>query len=235
MKKILTVLLVGIFLFALVSADMKLSLINSQATFSGEIGDTIEYSVGAINKNSFPINISLGEPYSVKIDYHGPMNFELQPNESREINYTLTLNESGNIETFIPVNFISEENKFSLQQMLFLKVNEIEKEASSSGGGSGGKTVKKAIDDLGSTVTGEINITQTNESNETRVAGGGGVNENETEEINGSDDKNEITEPKLWTLILAFVIVLIIVLGMAYFLSRKKEEETDEKETDEEE
>jgi uncharacterized membrane protein YjfL (UPF0719 family) len=137
MKNSILVMTMLIFLLGIVNADsMRMIVVNPQASFEGTVGDSIGYTIGATNKNEFDINVSFGEPDNAKILYDGETAFQLKTNETILLNYTLTFTEAGNITTSIPVFFQSGEQSFTLQQILFLKVNVVEQEAVSTSSNS---------------------------------------------------------------------------------------------------
>jgi len=101
---------------------MEMSLTTPSVTFRLNESDSINHYVGIANKNPFPIKIIIDIPEDLDITFHNITIFELEPNQTRNIHYTIKANEHGNFTYFIPVQFKSENQSFSLQSKINLIV-----------------------------------------------------------------------------------------------------------------
>lgn len=86
------------------------------------VDDTVGYHIGLINKNDYPIGVSITPPegYNFSIDM---ASVELDSNQSIDLQYTLVLPKSGNYSTTIAVVYTAlggneTPSTFSLQQMV---------------------------------------------------------------------------------------------------------------------
>lgn len=125
MKNKLILIFILCMLFPLISSDMRIIITNPQATFNGDVGDIIEYSVGVKNKNNFTVNISVGDNVE-NINYFNDTSFLLGINETRIINYELTLVKEGNNHILIPITYKGDSESFTLHQVLKLSVKKQE-------------------------------------------------------------------------------------------------------------
>jgi len=197
-------------LISLVSAEsMRMVVINPQASFDSVIGKNIEYSIGATNKNQFPIEISLGNSSSGIIQYKDEISFILQPNESKTIDYLLTMTETGNITILVPITFSSGDQIFTLNQILFLDVKGDTKVSPSSTKSSSSIQQEEEKEPILNPLPDEINEINSE-----------GQLINNGEGIIVTEEENN----PLLIIVLSIVFLLIVFLSIRYYLIKKKKE-----------
>lgn len=148
MKFCILIILCILIIIQLASADLRVVLTTPQVSFSGTEGQSFNYYIGVENKNSFPINILISNSES-EIKFDDLPSFELQPNESREINYIIKPR-PGVFTDFIPVSFSGNGSSFSLQQIIYFNISGSEntqvednpKTDTDSNSGSGSSTIQ---------------------------------------------------------------------------------------------
>lgn len=197
-------------LISLVSAEsMRMVVINPQASFDSVIGKNIEYSIGATNKNQFPIEISLGNSSSGIIQYKDEISFILQPNESKTIDYLLTMTETGNITILVPITFSSGDQIFTLNQILFLDVKGDTKVSPSSTKSSSSIQQEEEKEPILNPLPDEINEINSE-----------GQLINNGEGIIVTEEENN----PLLIIVLSIFFLLIVFLSIRYYLIKKKRE-----------
>lgn len=197
-------------LISLVSAEsMRMVVINPQASFDSVIGKNIEYSIGATNRNQFPIEISLGNSSSGIIQYKDEISFVLQPNESKTIDYLLTMTETGNITILVPITFSSGDQIFTLNQILFLDVKGDTKVSPSSTKSSSSIQQEEEKEPILNPLPDEINEINSE-----------GQLINNGEGIIVTEEENN----PLLIIVLSIVFLLIVFLSIRYYLIKKKKE-----------
>lgn len=202
-------------LISLVSAEsMRMVVINPQASFDSVIGKNIEYSIGATNRNQFPIEISLGNSSSGIIQYKDEISFVLQPNESKTIDYLLTMTETGNITILVPITFSSGDQIFTLNQILFLDVKGDTKVSPSSTKSSSSIQQEEEKEPILNPLPDEINEINSE-----------GQLINNGEGIIVTEEENN----PLLIIVLSIFFLLIVFLSIRYYLIKKKKEKEEEK------
>lgn len=197
-------------LISLVSAEsMRMVVINPQASFDSVIGKNIEYSIGATNRNQFPIEISLGNSSSGIIQYKDEISFVLQPNESKTIDYLLTMTETGNITILVPITFSSGDQIFTLNQILFLDVKGDTKVSPSSTKSSSSIQQEEEKEPILNPLPDEINEINSE-----------GQLINNGEGIIVTEEENN----PLLIIVLSIFFLLIVFLSIRYYLIKKKRE-----------
>jgi hypothetical protein len=197
-------------LISLVSAQsMRMVVINPQASFDSVIGKNIEYSIGATNRNQFPIEISLGNSSSGIIQYKDEISFVLQPNESKTIDYLLTMTETGNITILVPITFSSGDQIFTLNQILFLDVKGDTKVSPSSTKSSSSIQQEEEKEPILNPLPDEINEINSE-----------GQLINNGEGIIVTEEENN----PLLIIVLSIFFLLIVFLSIRYYLIKKKRE-----------
>ncbi len=197
-------------LISLVSAEsMRMVVINPQASFDSVIGKNIEYSIVATNRNQFPIEISLGNSSSGIIQYKDEISFVLQPNESKTIDYLLTMTETGNITILVPITFSSGDQIFTLNQILFLDVKGDTKVSPSSTKSSSSIQQEEEKEPILNPLPDEINEINSE-----------GQLINNGEGIIVTEEENN----PLLIIVLSIFFLLIVFLSIRYYLIKKKRE-----------
>jgi hypothetical protein len=116
-KEIVSVMFIVLFI-GLVSADIRVTLNTPQAAFRANYSDVINYYVSVENKNSFPVQVILS-PKDLDIGFQSSSTFILQPNEKKEVNYSINVTQTGNYSRSILVTYKGNNETFTLQQTLF--------------------------------------------------------------------------------------------------------------------
>lgn len=127
---------------SIVAADLRIVLTTPQAKFTVINGESIDYYIGVENKNNFTINVDI-VPSDLNIVFYNDTSFALQPNETRNVMYTITVNESGNYTKTISVTYSGNGETFTLQQQIYFEVSDVEKASPSTTSSSSGSSSKK--------------------------------------------------------------------------------------------
>lgn len=124
MKLKFLVLILILMMVSMVNAEIRGVLLTPQATFRVNYGDTVNHYIGILNKNPFPVNISIIPSKDLNISFKEPTQFVLLPNQSKDLNYSVYINKTGNYSGYISVDYIGNNDSFKLQSILFFIVPE---------------------------------------------------------------------------------------------------------------
>ena len=246
-KQIITSMLICMFLIELTSASLTATITTPQVTFNNLTGQQVGYYIGVRNDNVFVVNISITKPEGLDITFDA-LDFSLNPNELRKVNYTINLNKNGTFKESVPVVFYTNESSFGLSAKIILIVHEsnttntVPQETipqenvpiSSGGGSSSNFVVKNSTKNESKNVT----VASTETLNSTVV-------ENETVSNDVTTAQDVITSNSVMDLInkyrvLIISIVVIAIVAIYFYISKqikkarlKKEvEETEEAKTE---
>lgn len=217
MKNKLYLLLGALLLISLVSADFRITLTTPSVTFNTNLSEVASYYVGVENKNEFPININILAPTDLLISFEGDTSFELLPNETKDVPFSIKINTTGAYSKDITVSYSGNGSSFSVSEKLLFNIPEIGESSSSTKKSSGSSSTKTTTNTDGTETT-EVNITDSLNVNESSGIGDAHI----TDEIL-PEEENSISK-----LILIFAVVLVILVGVFYFMSKEKKEVTEE-------
>lgn len=225
-KQIITLVLITLALVSVTSA-LRVTLSTPQATFRANLSDTINYYVGVENQNSFNVNITITSPEGLNITFQGPTQFELLPQEKRDVNYSILINKTGNYSYSIPVIFNGNATSFTLQSTLFFIVAGDETIITpplppvTSEGNNNEETTDS--DYTPSNV--EPSVIETIEVIVSNVSELDNTNTTDILDVTSSQISNENNKPYLtWHLILGLVIFISLVLILLIKINKRKNE-----------
>lgn len=117
---ILGILLIVLFMSSI--SALRMTLTTPQVTFNENVTSLVNYHLGVENKNNYTISIQINPPTDLIINFSDPLNFTLEPNQSKNIDYTILINRTGNYYSNIGVGFYSNSENFALQSILMFNV-----------------------------------------------------------------------------------------------------------------
>lgn len=211
---------------SIVAADLRIVLTTPQAKFTVINGESIDYYIGVENKNNFTINVDI-VPSDLNIVFYNDTSFALQPNETRNVMYTITVNESGNYTKTISVTYSGNNEDFTLQQQIYFIVSDVEKESSTSSSSSSKKTSKtKNVTTVNTAADFEVVATNNDENIEEPLTS---TQHNIT--ITSTDDSSDSKKKgKTWSYIVVglFMAVFIFIIIQDIIESRKNKQKQTE-------
>lgn len=209
---------------SIVAAELRVVLTTPQAKFTVINGESVDYYVGVENKNNFTINVDI-VPNALNIVFYNDTSFELQPNETRDIMYTITANETGNYTKTISVTYSGNNEDFTLQQQIYFIVSDIEQESSTSSSSSSKKSSKTRNVTTVNTAA-DFEVVATNEGNNTEEPLTS--TQHNITITSGDDSVDSKKKGRIWSYIVAglFIVVFIVVIIKDIIESRKNKQKT---------
>jgi hypothetical protein len=230
-KKTLTLvtIILALTIITLVNAELRLTLLTPQVTFHKIVGDNANYFISVENRNSFDVKITLKPDSDLNMQFDSPTEFILAPNESKIVNYNITITKSGNYSNSIAVQYTSSEDNstFALSQAIVFFVDDVQQtptqsvssdssSSSSGGGGSISSGTKKTQN-----ATFNTSVSSTVSDVDTCKGDTCSLNSNETVDTHETVTANEQTFlQKYWVYIVIILIVLIIVI-ISFLINKK--------------
>ena len=199
MKK--NIAFIGVFILVVLLSSFLVSAVtgkigNGRMVLNMEVGDTIERYVNVINDNNEPVNITIFVTGDLKDDFNlEETNFILEPNTEKKVYFSYKAKESGTYETKINIQFAPLEGKngVGLSSTVIIKVY---------GQGDSPDDTNTSSDTNSENDTGSVSV----RPNIGSVMGG---------------NKESSFKP-IYLLGISTVILLLVFLGLLYFVYSKK-------------